>query len=245
MRFLLFTLYAPMGSFGEIAVGERRMSWARPGRSAVLGLVAAAMGIERADEAAHQQLEASLYYAVRTDTPGRPFIDYHTAQTPKTRKGRTFATRREELESGDLNTVLSTREWRVDACFTIALWSRRNGSVGPDQIASALQCPRFVLYVGRKSAPLGLPLNPEIIEADTFMAAFDARQPNEEERSILQRLHVDGAARGAIAFDEDAPGAPGEARVERRRDAVASRARWQFADRQERVRVFAADGGET
>ena len=55
MRFLLFTLYAPMGSFGEIAVGERRMSWARPGRSAVLGLVAAAQGIERTDEAAHQR----------------------------------------------------------------------------------------------------------------------------------------------------------------------------------------------
>ena len=51
MRFLLFTLYAPMGSFGEIAVGERRMSWARPGRSAILGLVAAAQGVDRADEA--------------------------------------------------------------------------------------------------------------------------------------------------------------------------------------------------
>ena len=97
MRFLLFTLYAPMGSFGEIAVGERRMSWARPGRSAILGLVAAAQGVERTDETAHQRLEAGLYYAVRTDAPGRPLLDYHTAQTPKARKGRTFATRQEEL----------------------------------------------------------------------------------------------------------------------------------------------------
>ena len=31
MRFLLFTLYAPMGAFGEIATGELRMSAARPG----------------------------------------------------------------------------------------------------------------------------------------------------------------------------------------------------------------------
>ena len=88
MRFLLFTLYAPMGSFGEIAVGERRMSWARPGRSAILGLVAAAQGVERTDETAHQRLEAGLYYAVRTDAPGRPLLDYHTAQTPKARKGQ-------------------------------------------------------------------------------------------------------------------------------------------------------------
>ena len=119
MRFLLFTLYAPMGSFGEVAVGERRMSWARPGRSAVLGLVAAAQGIDRTDDAAHRRLEVELHYAVRTDAPGRPFMDYHTAQTPKARRGRTFATRREELESDSLNTVLSAREWRTDACFWV------------------------------------------------------------------------------------------------------------------------------
>ena len=60
MRFLVFTLYSPLGSFGEIAVGERRMSWARPGRSAVLGLVAAALGYERTEEAAHQELGRRL-----------------------------------------------------------------------------------------------------------------------------------------------------------------------------------------
>ncbi len=235
MRFLIFTLYAPMASFGEIAVGERRMSWARPGRSAVLGLVAAALGIDRADEGVHQQLEAGLYYAVRVDAAGRPFIDYHTAQTPKTRKGRSFATRREELESDDLNTVLSSREWRVDACFTVVLWPRLERTLDLEEIARALRNPRFVLYVGRKAAPLGLPLAPEIVEADTFMAALDARRPNDEERSVLQRIGIDGVEPGAIAFDHDAPGAPVETRVERRRDAVASRVRWQFADRLERV----------
>ena len=235
MRFLLFTLYAPMGSFGEVAVGERRMSWMRPGRSAVLGLVAAAQGIERTDEAAHQRLEAGLHYAVRTDAPGRPFIDYHTAQTPRARRGRVFSTRREELRSGDLNTVLSSREWRADACFTVALWPRPGQKVDLDGIADALRQPRFVLYLGRKSAPLGLPLNPGIVEAESFMEAFAARQGTAVEESLLQGIRIDGAAQGEIAFDHDAPGAPAETRVERRRDAVASRVRWQFADRLERV----------
>ena len=235
MRFLLFTLYAPMGSFGEIAVGERRMSWARPGRSAILGLVAAAQGIERTDERAHQNLEAGLFYAVRTDAPGRPLIDYHTAQTPTARKGVTFATRREELQSDDLNTVLSTREWRSDACFTVALWPRPEPPIDLDAIVGALRHPRFVLYVGRKSAPLGLPLRPEIVEADTFVTAFAARQPNGEERSVLELIRIEGVAAGSIAFDHDAPGAPAETHIERRRDAVASRIRWQFADRLERV----------
>lgn len=243
MRFLLFTLYAPLGACGEIAVGERRMSWARPGRSAILGLVAAAKGIQRADEAAHRRLEAGFHYAVRTDAPGRPLIDYHTVQTPKTRKDRTFATRREELESENLNTVLSSREWRADTFFTVALWPRADQAVDLEELAGALQRPRFVLYVGRKSAPLGLPLNPEIVEADTFMAAFDARQPNEEEERVLRCARADGTTREAIACDHDAPGAPARTRIERRRDAVASRTRWQFADRLERVVV--PDGEET
>ena len=235
MHFLLFTLYAPMGSFGEVAVGERRMSWTRPGRSAVLGLVAAAQGIERTDEAAHQRLESSLHYAVRTDAPGRPFIDYHTAQTPIAGKGQVFSTRRDELRSDKLNTVLSSREWRVDACFTVALWPRPEHQVDLDGIAGALRRPRFVLYLGRKSAPLGLPLNPEIIEAEAFMKAFATRQGTTVEGSVLHGIRIDGVAHGEIAFDHDAPGAPAEARVERRRDSVASRVRWQFADRLERV----------
>ena len=142
-----------MASFGEIAVGERRMSWARPGRSAILGLVAAAKGIERSDEVAHRRLESGLHYAVRTEASGIPLTDYHTAQTPRARKGRNFATRREELESEDLNTVLSTREWRVDASFTVALWPRHGAALDIEEIAGALRRPFFVIYMGRKSAP--------------------------------------------------------------------------------------------
>lgn len=237
MHFLLLTLYAPTGSFGEIAVGERRMGWARPGRSAVLGLVAASLGIERGNEAAHCDLEAGLHYAVRTDAPGRPFVDYHTAQTPKARKGRTFTTRRRELETDGLRTVLSSREWRTDACFTIALWPRPDGTVDLNEIADALKRPRFTLYVGRKSAPLGLPLRPEIVEADTFETAFRARQPNREERKVLQSIHMDGVASGGIAFDHDVSDAPAGMRIERRRDTLLSRARWQFADRLEAIVV--------
>lgn len=237
MRFLLFTLYAPMGSFGEIAVGERRMGWARPGRSAVLGLVAAAMGIERTDDEAHRNLEEGLYYAVKTEATGRPFIDYHTAQTPRSSKAALFATRRDELTAGELSTVLSVREWRSDAFFTVVLWPRAAGATDLDGIASALSNPRFSLYLGRKAAPLGLPLNPAILEADTFMDALAKRNPNAEEGSILKLITGGASAPPEVAFDADAPDAPAETRVERRRDAIASRARWQFGDRAEKITV--------
>lgn len=242
MRFLLLTLYAPMGSFGEIAVGERRMSWTRPGRSAVLGLVAAALGIDRDDDEGHGRLEDGLYYAVRIDAPGRPFVDYHTVQTPKARMGRAFGTRRQELQSDDLHTVVSSREWRSDAVFAVSLWPRRDRDVDLDEIAVALRHPRFVPYLGRKSAPLGLPLNPAIVEADTFIDALADRLQSDVEKHVIGRIAGTDAAAMTIAFDHDAPGAPADARVERRRDAIVSRRRWQFADRLEGVATVRAIG---
>ena len=237
MRFLLFTLYAPMCSLGEIAVGERRMGWSRPGRSAVLGLAAAAQGFERVDEDAHRSLEEGLFYAVRTDAPGRPFIDYHTAQTPKTRRRQTFTSRREELGADDLHTVLSMREWRSDACFTVVLWPRQGpgAAIDLDAVAAALRRPHFALYLGRKSAPLGLPLNPTIVEADTFINAFAARRPTQEEAAVLKHIRIGSTVRTEIAFDSDAPGGPVESRTERRRDVCISRIRWQFGERLECV----------
>ena len=119
-----------MASFGEIAVGERRMSWPRPARSQVLGIVASALGITRVDEQEHVALERALGYGVRTDAPGRPLVDYHTAQTPKARRGQVFKTRRDELQAPQLATVLSTREWRIDSFFTVALWPRPGAQGG-------------------------------------------------------------------------------------------------------------------
>jgi len=233
MRFLLFTLYAPLGSLGDIAVGERRMGWARPGRSAIFGLVAAAQGIDRKNDPAHLALETGLFYAVKTDAPGQPFIDYHTAQMPKAKRDRVFATRREELAADDLNTVLSSREWRSDAFFTIALWLRPNSQLDLSDIKAALHRPFFTLYLGRKSAPLGLPLNAQIVEADNIITAFAARMQTVEEEAVLKQ--VDAASHPEIAFDNDAEGAPTAWRVERRRDAIVSRTRWQFGDRLEGI----------
>ena len=223
-----------MGALGEIAVGERRMGWARPARSAILGLVAAAMGIERTNEKVHRQLQQGLYFAVRTDAPGRPFVDYHTTQTPKGRN-RKFGTRREQLASGELHTVLSRREWRSDACFTVALWIRRENSVDIDKLARALRNPDFALFLGRKSAPLGLPLNPSIVEAESFMAAFSARRRTDEESYVLENIRLGDESPELYAFDHDAPGSPDEFRIEKRRDVVSSRSRWQFTDRMEGV----------
>ena len=57
---LVFTLHATIGSFGALAVGERRGGFERPAKSAVLGLVAAALGLERDDEEAQIALASDF-----------------------------------------------------------------------------------------------------------------------------------------------------------------------------------------
>lgn len=235
VRFLTFTLYAPMCSCGEIAVGERRMSWSRPGRSAVLGLVAAAKGILRSDRAGHDDLESGLYYAVCTVAPGRPFVDYHTTQSGRPGSGQAFRTRREELQAPNIHTVLSFREWRSDTLFRVALWKRPGSSANLAELLDALRSPAFVLYLGRKSAPLGLPLDPQITEADDVRGALVARRTNPEESALLEKIGHERGQLVQLACDADAPGVVGSSRQERRRDSVVSRERWQFADRLERV----------
>ena len=235
MRFLLFTLYAPMGSFGEIATGELRMSAVRPARSAVMGLVAAALGIRRPDEGRHQALQRGLWCAVQTDAGGQALTDYHTAQAPSARKGVVYHSRREELAASSLNTVISRREWRTDSFFTVALWRRGEGGPSLEDVARSLRRPAFQPYCGRKSGPLGLPTNPEVIEADNLMEALAARQRSPVEEGILRRLRPEGDD-VEIAFDADAIGVPDvEGRIERRRDVIESRQRWQFSNRQERI----------
>lgn len=243
MRFLLFTLYGPVAAHGEVAVGERRMGWDRPARSAVLGLVAAALGLPRDDETGHRRLEEGLWYAVRTESGGRPWTDYHTIQAPGTWRNRSFATRREELSVDDLNTILSLREWRSDALYTVVLWPTPQGGIDLESIAAALVRPHFVLYVGRKAGPLGWPPVPRIVEAATLVDAL-AADPQRQDATRQRWLNYPAQA-ASLAFDAEAEafGAPKPDRIVVRRDRSVSRMRWQFTERREGVLDRQGDPG--
>lgn len=250
-EFLVFHLWAPMTSWGDIAVGERRGSWGRPSRSGILGLVAAALGIERGDAAAHDELESGLGFAVRLDDPGRPLRDYHTAQAPTSRRGVRWATRKDELDpDNDLNTILSQRQYYLEMDAVIALWVR-DGAVSSPTLADirhALVEPTFTLYAGRKACPLGLPLTPRIISSDTPLGAFASYSETPEERATQsQILRAREKRLGSwepqvwlSENDAQAFALPGPW-LERtsRRDGVRDRDRWLFADRAE-VRVAIA-----
>lgn len=170
---LLFQLYGPLACWGEPAVGEYRPSATHPGKSQITGLLGAALGLTRDQDAQLAALTSGYGLAVRVDAEGELLRDYHTTQVPPARRGRTFTTRAEELAVDDLYTILSQRDYRVEAAWTCALWATASALYPLSELAEALRRPRFTLYLGRKSCPPALPLNPQIVKADTLKAAFD------------------------------------------------------------------------
>lgn len=245
--FLTFALVAPMASFGAIAIGERRSGWDRPARSAILGLVAACLGIQREDDVAHAALASGYGLALLCHAPGRLLADYHTTQVPPSRKGRRFATRAAELavSKDELSTILSRRDYRTGAWHLGALWQRNDQSPWPlPALAEAMRQPVFVPYLGRKSCPLGLPLAPAINEAQDAAAALLARHDTGPEGTLLdygnqpvrERL-ADPVTPPTIVLDAADIDAndPRHRRTEIRRDQPRSRQRWQFDLRQEAV----------
>lgn len=250
-EYLVCSLYGPLCSWGDIAVGEVRPSTMHPAKSAVLGLLAAALGLKRPDtapeetertalEAAHRAMAHGYGYAVRVDAPGTPLVDYHTIQVPPSGSGRNrrhFATRRDELTTlprSDLATILSRREYRVDAYYTLALWPRAAVPYPLTVLAARLQEPTFPLYLGRKSCPLALPLAPRVVMADSIIAAMAQAQGRDD---FLQPL-LSPATRPALYWDEDGEAGIPMEHTFTRRDAVHSRHRWQFMPRSERHGVL-------
>lgn len=232
-RFLTATLYAPIASFGGIAVGERRGTEPRPTRSALLGLLAAALGIERANADEQRALSDSYGVASMVLGRGRPLTDYHTAQVPSQRRNRRFVTRRRELGVDDLNTVLSSREYRTDAIYAFAVWERDAAPYRLERLADALRRPRFVLYLGRKSCPLALPLAPRVAAHDGVRAALLAHRSElistlGKVPSLSMISRQVQASVGEIALDLDDAAGEDVAQIIAMRDRPLSRDRWQF-----------------
>jgi CRISPR system Cascade subunit CasD len=232
-EFLVFRIYAPLSSWGEIAVGETRATWDRPSRSAVLGLIAAGLGIERADQDGQRVLQLGYGVAVRADTVGRPMTDFHTTQIGNSAllRRKPPASRREFLGMEPRATTMSRRGYQQDAVSTVALWERGNPRWSLGQLCDGVTNPHFVLFAGRKANVLCAPLAARLISAETLADAF-AAYPD----LLPFDDRVFGAGKGErVMIDHDAcvgfeSGLDGVAEF-RRRDAVIDRGRWHFSDR--------------
>lgn len=220
MEHLVFTLAASFGAMGDLAGHERRGTLAWPGRSAVLGLCAAALGIRRDGD--FTGLDA-LNLAVAVYADGVPLRDYHTVQTVPTTAAKRPNSRPEALRDAGLrtNTTITLRDYRQGVAYGIVLWG---DDLAP--LCEALNAPVFALYLGRKACPLSAPPGARIVQADTVEAAL---------AGLVLPPWVAGLKPQVLITDAG----PGDAHVETRHDSPRDRQRWQFSPRRVAVRGLA------
>lgn len=154
---LLLRLEGPMQSWGYRSRFDYRDTALEPTRSGVIGLICAAMGIAREDEKEILRFDP-IRMGVCVDEPTywrncfprevyqgpRPERDYHTALDVIKADGKVSDT-----------AVLSYRDYLADASFTVGLQSEDLQLL--QNIADALQSPKWPLFLGRKAFPLAVP----------------------------------------------------------------------------------------
>ena len=217
---LVWTIAGPMGSFGESVRAERRRTTLLPPKSALAGMVAAALGIERGDNGAHEALNR-YGFAVQSLDESAPLRDYHTVQTvPESVTGT--ATRGAALAKAGrrIHTLVTLRDYRADVAMRATMWADAPRWTLAE-IARALRAPAFPLCIGRRSCPLATPTCPLLVHAHTPLEALDQSAPP---------IWMPAVRPGPVCTDPFPGGSPD--RVELRPSEVLSRARWHFANRE-------------
>lgn len=128
MTTLLLRFAAPLQSWGVESRFNRRSTEREPTKSAVIGLLAAALGRRRTESTSDLSL---LKFGVRIDQPGRLLVDFHTAR----KEGDAFVT---------------TRYYLADAVFLVGVEGNERFL---NRLHAAITSPAFPLYLGRRSCP--------------------------------------------------------------------------------------------
>ncbi|MGP3724331.1 type I-E CRISPR-associated protein Cas5/CasD [Cereibacter sphaeroides] len=216
--FLIFGLTASLGAMGELAGHERRGALLWPGRSALIGLMGAALGIRRdGDFSALETLDVT----VGIYDSGTPVRDYHTVESVPSAVVKAPNSRPEALRAarGRTHTTITLRDYRASPLFGVAASGQ-----GLEGLAQALNEPVFTLYLGRKSCPLAAPPGARVVEAE--------RPEDALSHLILPPWRRADRLIGLV--EEDPAG-------ELVHDRAIDRMRWHFASR--RVATRPVEGG--
>lgn len=137
MPTLLLRLAGPMQSWGTTSRFDQRDTGKEPSKSGVVGLLAAALGIDRENWTDLEPL-TRLSMGVRHDRPGLPRRDYQTAQ-------HIISADRSKIHE----TAVTIRDYLADAVFLVGLEDDDRSLML--RIHAALRDPVWPLFLGRKS----------------------------------------------------------------------------------------------
>jgi CRISPR system Cascade subunit CasD len=153
MNTLLIRLSAPMQSWGTQSRFTVRDTGLEPSKSGVLGLLCAALGIDRENDAGLQPL-ASLHMGIRVDREGLLRVDFHTVQDIMKADGD-----KPKKPKDPKYSSLSNRYYLANAVFLVGLESEDPALL--EKIQAALGKPIWALFLGRKAF---VPSEPVLLE---------------------------------------------------------------------------------
>jgi len=201
MAILLLRLAGPMQSWGIQSRFTNRDTALEPSKSGVIGLLCAALGKPRNEDAppppGHPGWPrlgelAALKMGVRVDYPGTVERDYHTAGGFHLKKDSGYGVPTADGKSR--RTVTSDRFYLADAVFLVALQGDR---ILLESLHNALRHPVWPLYLGRKAFVPGYPVwlkdgfRPDIDDLKVALTSYPYLCPAKRNPPDILRLELE------------------------------------------------------
>ena len=175
-RYLVLRLDAPMVAFGDVMIDSLGPVRESPSVTAISGLLANALGINREETDRLSRLQDRLVLASRLDHGDARFTDFQTAQLNGNDRGWTTSGTIQE-RAGGASTFNSPhirwRDYDSDVSVTVVI-RLRDALESPtlDSVAQAIQYPARPLFLGRKCCLPSSPLFAGFVEAVDALRAF-------------------------------------------------------------------------
>lgn len=191
--FLIIKLQGAMQAWGGHTFENYRPSHIFPTRSAVVGLLGACLGIDRADIQSRADLNSSFELTVRADrrkvqTKQFGQIKEKTLTMQKMTDFHTVLDARKVDGSPRKDAIISRREYLCDAEFSLALGFRNNAVFSLEKVKDAIQKPHYTPTLGRRSCPIQHPLFKMIISAENAQQALAQIEPKQGTLYSEQKL---------------------------------------------------------
>ncbi len=181
MPTLLLRMRAPMMSWGDHSAFGNRDTRIEPTKSAVIGLLCAALGRPRHESIADLTESGKLTMGIRVNQEGIIQCDYHTVRTSP-------------REAKTISTALSDRYYVADGDYLVGLAGDR---ALLETLDKALQEPCWQLFFGRKSFVPSRPVRVQVDDRDLASALrhfpYELRgrqkKPSQNLRFVLEVPH--------------------------------------------------------
>lgn len=160
MPTLLLKFDSPLQSWGTTLKLKDHSTDRYPSKSAVIGMIASAMGRRRDDDISDL---AKLKFGTRIDRQGTIIRDFQVS------------------EISDEDKKIGHREYLSDACFTCGIEADKKTL---ENIECVLHHPAYPLFAGRRGCPVTAELVQGIVDSE-LRETLNSYEPESEHRTIV------------------------------------------------------------